>query len=193
MSFRWRTDVIEQPGELLHTRQVRVEAFAIGDNMMLIRGALRDERPQPIRLTQGGVIPTGVVHDFRLDLTVSYQDFTITAVDATMPHFPMDACQETLPSLQKLVGQRIVGGFTRKVQGLLGGPRGCTHFVSLVLAMVPIAIQGYSAVAGLNKAQPRREYSASRLKLVANTCRVWAEDGPLVRRLREQLEPDERQ
>jgi len=35
----------------------------------------------------------------------------------------------------------IARGFTHKVRGLFGGPRGCTHTTALSQAMAPEAIQ----------------------------------------------------
>ncbi|MGQ9676380.1 MAG: DUF2889 domain-containing protein [Chloroflexota bacterium] len=174
--------------QMVHTRQIRVESYDIGDGQLLIRGSLEDNRPQPMRLADGEVRPPGVVHGLRLEMVVKCPDFTITSVEASMPNVPQDACREALPTFQALVGQRISPGFTDRTKRLLGGNKSCAHFVSLILAMAPSAIQAYGAILGRREDIISTEGIADRLRYLINTCLVWAEDGPMVQRLRKRLE-----
>lgn len=176
------------PEQLVHTRQIRVESYDIGEGQLLIRGSLEDNRPKPMRLADGDVRPPGVIHGLQLDMVVTYPDFTITSVEASMPNAPHEACREALPAFQALVGQRISPGFTNRTKRLLGGTKSCAHFVSLILAMAPSAIQAYGAIVGARQEIISADILTSRLRYLVNTCLVWAEDGPRVKRLRERLE-----
>lgn len=177
-----------QEHKLVHVRQIRVEAFDIGDNKLLIRGFLEDDRPLGVRKLLGGIRPPGILHGLRLDMIVSMLDTTIIEVEASMPNAPMELCYGVLPEFQKLVGLTIASGFNHEVKRLLGGSHSCAHFVSLIQAMAPVALQGHSAALGTRE-QPETDSELwSRAEHVINTCRVWAEDGPLARQVKRETQ-----
>ena len=75
---------------------------------------------------------------------------------------------------------KIQAGFTERVKEQVGGARGCTHLVALLLAMAPAAVQGaWSAVA--RQPLDPATYSGTALRFLENTCWVWRADGDLMK------------
>lgn len=74
-----------------------------------------------------------VVHSLRLEGTISLPDLTIRSVAAQALQQPYRECAASVEPLAQLVGLRIGRGFTQRVLELLGGVRGCSHFLALVL------------------------------------------------------------
>ena len=117
-------------------------------------------------------------------LLVNCSDLLIEDIDVDLLHVPRQTCLETIACLAPIKGLRIAKGFTAKVKNLVGGEKGCTHLVELLLAMAPAAIQGFAAYqtkrpAAIGAARAKLMY----LRLV-NTCHVWREDGPIAREIK---------
>jgi hypothetical protein len=151
-----------------------MEAVASGDHEITVTGSLLDERPGP-RPTFFGQEQPRVVHDMRVSLRVHYPDLAITAVDTDMATRPYTICTDALAPLQRLVGLRVVQGFTRRVNELFGRDHGCTHLTALIVAMAPVVRQAAGAAF-------RGDGEASRQgvdRWFINTCQAWREDGPL--------------
>lgn len=169
----------------LHVRQIKIEAFEIEPRKLLLIGHLDDERPLGFRAASGYNMGPGIIHDMTLELEVSLPDFTITAARASMPQIPHGNCKDIVPSIEALVGVKVVGGFTAEVKRRLGGSRGCAHLVSLLLAMSPIAVQGSSATI---HADSSPEDMAIRARHLMNSCHMWSADGFFAKSMREHME-----
>jgi Protein of unknown function (DUF2889) len=162
------------PLEVLHDREYRVRAFRKADDVILIRGAVRDQKPPGLYLD---VDPDPLtIHHMQVDLEIH----------------PNTTCPSIERHYDKLVGLSIARGFTHKVRELFGGPRGCTHTTALLQAMAPVAIQCMWSMQASNARRggtmptpedvtPEMRRAAWQMNL--NTCHVWAEDGEQVTRL----------
>ena len=192
-----------RPLDVLHDREYRVRAFRLTDDRVLLRGAIRDQKPPALYVDHDPDPLT--VHHMQIDLEVSYPSMEIVAADVTMSTHPHPECPRIERDYDGLVGLSIARGFTHKVRELFGGPRGCTHTTALLQAMAPVAIQcifslyattarhaeergGTPAAAdggGSTDARP------AAWQMNVNTCHVWAEDGEWVQRAAagEQLPP----
>ncbi len=166
--------------ELVHGRDIAIRTYDLGGERILVEGRLKDERHRP----RSGETFEGpfLVHDMVVRMTVQGPRMSIQAVEAQMPQHPREGCTEVLPWMQRLVGERIVSGFTQRVKELVGETRGCAHLTSLFIAMGPAAVQGYWAAYGVDRSQIRID--DPRILGVVNTCYLWREDGPLVEALR---------
>ena len=109
----------------------------------------------------------------------------IEQAEATMPHHPRKECPEVLPWIRNLEGLEIAPGYSMKVKKAIGGIKGCAHLTSLVIAMGESAVQGYWAA----YEKGRKGLRDKTIKKFMNTCHLWKEDGPIVRALREDLDP----
>jgi hypothetical protein len=90
-------------------------------------------------------------------------------------------------------GLSISQGFTLKVRSLLGGVKGCTHFMALLITMAPAALQGLWAYKSQKPADLSSGssdiYRITRMaKVLRDTCYVWREDGPRFRKFKELID-----
>jgi len=76
-----------------------------------------------------------------------------------------------------------------KVKKAIGGVKGCAHLTSLVIAMGESAVQGYWADYGVERG--RKGPHEQTIKKFINTCHLWKEDGPIIKRLRETSESED--
>jgi Protein of unknown function (DUF2889) len=171
----------------LHDREYRVRAFRLSAERLLIRGAVRDQKPPNLYIA-GDEQPL-TIHHMQIDLEVAFPSLEIVAASVRFETHPHGGCPAIIDHYGGLVGLSIARGFTHKVRELFGGPRGCTHTTALLQAMAPVAVQCFwsmDAAGAGTTAEPeedgldrRRDRWASNL----NTCHVWAEDGELVRHI----------
>ena len=179
-----------EPFEVLHDREYRVRAFRKADDIMLIRGAVRDQKPPGLYID---IDPDPLtIHHMQIDIEVAFPTLEIVAARVAIETHPSASCPNIVGHYSKLVGLSIARGFTHKVRELFGGPRGCTHTTALLQAMAPVAIQ---CMWSMRASQARRSDGAVEIEEVTpeqrqmmwqmnlNTCHVWAEDGEQVRHL----------
>ncbi|MGC9325095.1 MAG: DUF2889 domain-containing protein [Desulfomonilia bacterium] len=169
----------------LHTRNITSTTYRVSDDVILVEGILKDERCGEIYSVETGEkIPASTVHEISLRLLVEGPMLTVRDLEVDMTCIPHAECLQTRESLQALIGQRIAPGFTEMVRKTFGGPRGCTHLNSLLLAMAPATVQGFwtlrvsrphtfeEAIHGLDEGY------------LIDTCWVWREEGDLARGIR---------
>ncbi len=173
---------------VLHDREYRVRAFRLADDRVLIRGAVRDQKPPGLYIR---VDPEPLtIHHMQIDIEVSYPTLEILSAKVDFESFPQDGCTGIIDHYEKLVGLSIARGFTHRVRELFGGPRGCTHTTALLQAMAPVAVQCFFSLRASNvqrsgdRHAPTRHERAEMWRVNLNTCHVWAEDSDAVAGLR---------
>src|SRR6187431_1933845 len=187
----FRADEILPPDpdglEVLHDREYRVRAFVLTPERILIRGAVRDQKPPGLYLADDPDPLT--MHHMQVDLHVAFPSAEIVAADVVFESHPHTSCPSITDHYQGLVGLSIARGYTHKVREMFGGPRGCTHTTALLLAMAPVAMQCKlaSRMMGLRQTSEAElpearaalnspDMRAARAAGNRNTCHVWAED-----------------
>ncbi len=171
-----------EPLEVLHDREYRVRAFRKRDDLLLIRGAVRDQKPPGLYIV---IDPNPLtIHHMQIDLEVAFPTLEIVGATVGIEVHPHTSCTNIEPHYDKLVGLSIARGFTHKVRELFGGPRGCTHTTALLQAMAPVAVQcmwsmraSQAKRGGGMTAEPSPEQRDMAWQFNLNTCHVWAEDG----------------
>jgi hypothetical protein len=169
-------------GKPVHTRKVEINSYDLGNHRVLVEGELLDTRPSSGEAKEGEV---RTIHHLLARVWVQGPDLTITDADAEMKRIPREGCPGALPGIQKLIGLRIISGFTQKVKDLIGDVKGCSHLTNLFLTLGPVAVQGYFAAYGRKGGARTPDNPA--FARVLNSCHVWREDGPYVRSLRAAL------
>jgi hypothetical protein len=179
--------------EVLHDREYRVRAFRVRDDLVLIRGAVRDQKPPGLYLDIDTEPLT--IHHMQVDIEVQYPQLEIVSATVRFLTHPNHECPHIVDHYGQLVGLSIARGFTHRVRELFGGPRGCTHTTALLQAMAPVAIQcmwsmRMSAIrraeaAGGATPQPVTAATGGTPEDVMwrtnlNSCHVWAEDSDWV-------------
>lgn len=181
----------EEP--LLHQREYVVRSYRAGPGRMRIRGMVHDQKP-PGMIIEGDPDPLSV-HRMVVDLLVDYPSLQIAAAEVVMEVTPHEGCTSIEPAYAQLVGVSVTRGFSRKVQELFGGPRGCTHVGALLQAMAPVAIQSRWSMRALEGVPVEVGKTATEQRLEAmtfnfNTCHVWDAEGDLAQRVQGGEEPD---
>jgi hypothetical protein len=85
----------------------------------------------------------GLIHLMTLDLKVDRDSRRIDALVVDQPRVAIDAaektegqsCRDVQPRLQELVGLCLDADFPTALQRIFGGPRGCTHLLTLLHLM----------------------------------------------------------
>ncbi|MDP9465523.1 MAG: DUF2889 domain-containing protein [Actinomycetota bacterium] len=179
---------VDPADELIHERAYIVRAYRKGADTLILRGAVRDQKPPGSYIADDPEPLT--VHHMVVDLTITVPSLEITAAKAVLEIHPHPTCPRIEDHYGNLVGLSIARGFTHKVRELFGGPRGCTHTTALLQAMAPVAIQSMwsfrMAQARATGTAPFDSEEARQGALLANldSCHVWAEDGDQIVALR---------
>ena len=172
----------DPPGmPILHDREYRVRAYRKADDRVVIRGAVRDQKPPGLYLADDPDPLT--IHHMQLDIEIAFPTLEIVDAGVLFETHPMPGCPTITEHYQQLIGLSIARGFTQRVRELFGGPRGCTHTTALLQAMAPVAMQCFwsmrAAAArerGVDDAvTPGRGDDSWRMNI--GTCHMWAEDG----------------
>ena len=181
---------VEPADELIHERAYVVRSYFKSADRLLIRGAVRDQKPPGLYVPEDPEALT--VHHMVVDLEIAMPTLEIVGANAALEVHPHAACPRIEDHYQNLVGLSIARGFTHKVRELFGGPRGCTHTTALLQAMAPVAIQSTwsfrARVARLTGqgSSPWNTPEAREKGLMfnLNTGHIWAEDGEQVAAVR---------
>ncbi len=185
-------DPVDEAGQLLevlHDREYRVRAFRKSADRLLLRGAVRDQKPPGLYLD---IDPDPLtIHHMQLDMEVAMPSFEIVDAAVEFLSHPNRECPQIVERYRELIGLSIARGFTHKVRELFGGPRGCTHTTALLQAMAPVAIQSMWSMRAANVrsgateggkggGKPSAEQQRAMWQMNLNTCHVWAEDSEWV-------------
>lgn len=161
---------LELPAESIE-RQKAVGLWYEGDELR-VRGRLRDRYAEP----DGGHT---VLHEYRLELWVALATMEVTRVEVVADALPYDECFDAAPFVQRLVGLRLVRGFTGEALARLGGECSCTHLNSLIsdLAIAGLfhGYVGLRARARADGALPEMPASDERTGI----CSGWRAGGEL--------------
>jgi hypothetical protein len=160
-------------------REMRFEVDEAPDGRIVIAGTLRDTRLE------------NPIHVIRVRAEVDALEGRIHALEGEMLHVPHEDCRHALQTVDRLVGERIVPGFTQLVREVVGSPEGCSHLAVLVTNLGHVSVQGRGALVvhkfgGDERAVRLMREQALQLGIVDN-CYTWRKDGPLVKRLRETM------
>jgi len=161
---------------------------------MLIVGELTDDRLHDYFLVSGEKKDAGRLHHMVIRLLIEMSSMTIVDHEVEMLTVPRDVCLEMQDSLSVIKGLQIKSGYSGKIRAALGGARGCSHLVTLLIDMGPAAMQGLGAIMAQNPVEGDKEKKLRRAsgltRFLANTCYVWREDGPTYKNLLEKINED---
>jgi hypothetical protein len=157
----------------VHRRTVTMEVFD-RDDWFAVIGTLHDQRPW----ADGSRGPRDL-HVMELGIVVRRADLCIVDAAAEMQAFPHAECTVIEDNFRDLVGLSVARGYTNAVQERFGRERGCSHLEFLARALGPVVVQGVTSSAArqveLGRPHPMGERAFG---FLANTCHVWAVDGP---------------
>ena len=170
---------VPHPGEgavPLHHRAIDYRAWAVEDDLLVV-GRLTDSRPWAEDTSA-----VATVHDLELRVRVRTADLTITGATAEMHRFPHTECPTIEAAFAGLVGLNVARGYTREVQALFGGPRGCTHLEHLARSLGPVVIQSVTSRRALSVSRGESDdllagAGGTGSPWARDSCHIWAEGG----------------
>lgn len=176
-------------GPPVHQRHMELQTYPAGEDKVVVEGWLKDERFISGYRWSGDPQPPGIVHWMSVRLLVGNWPLTILDAEAEMPGVPNELCLDTINSVKKVIGIKIVSGYSDEVRRLLGGVAGCTHLTHLLVVMGPAALHGvWTHWSRQARPKPKKMEEIRGLSYLLNSCQLWAEDGPFLRRIKAELE-----
>ena len=128
----------------VHTRSIRVDAYARDDGLWDVEAVLIDTKSRDMELASGLRAAGDPIHQMRLQVTVDV-DLNVCDATATMSWVPYPGfCNEIEPEYKRLIGLNLARDFWRNVRERLGGAQGCTHLTELAAVLPTAAIQGFA-------------------------------------------------
>ena len=102
------------------------------DTTLRVRAHLRDAYTGPSSGHDALDQAVIVLHEYQLDLWVDGETHEITRIEVVALNLPYEECFDAPSFVQRLVGLRLVRGFTGRALALLEAEAGCTHLNSLI-------------------------------------------------------------
>lgn len=161
-------------------REISCDTGEGSEGRLLITCTLRDTRLE---------LP---LHDIVVSAEIGLEDACIHTIEGEMRHIPYEDCRHALLTLQSLVGECVVPGFTQMVRDAVGSPQGCSHLAVLVTNLGHASVQGRGALVmsrmgGGEEALRLMRRQAVELSIMGN-CYTWREDGPLMKLMQAEQE-----
>lgn len=130
-------------GHPLHTRSLTVALTAGQPGRWHARGDVIDLRKAGFVPMMSELQPAGIVHQMTIDLELDADTLAIVALETSQPHVAIEAsptsafesCRDPIGNLDGLVGAAFDEGFHATLASVFGGPRGCSHLVTLLQTM----------------------------------------------------------
>jgi hypothetical protein len=185
--------LMQMAGDRAHERTITITTHPAGTDKVVVEGRLVDRRLQDYYLVTGEKRPAGEIHHMVVRLLIETAGFSIEDVEVDLVEVPREECAEVRGTLDVIRGEKIARGYSGRMKTLLGGVKSCTHLLTLLIAMGPAALQGIfssRAVKPMDMAAMLTEPSRVKffMKTLINTCRVWRDDGPALKRFLDMIE-----
>ncbi|MBW2708301.1 MAG: DUF2889 domain-containing protein [Deltaproteobacteria bacterium] len=176
-------------GAPVHERKLTLHSYPLEDGRLIIEGWLRDERLVDGYHWNGVPRDPGVVHWMCIRFLVGDWPLTILDAEGEMPDVPHKLCPSTLEGIKRVVGLKIVAGYSDKVRGIFGGVLGCSHLTHLMMVMGAAALHGYWTQHSRERQPiPRSLAEFESLPQLIDSCALWDKDGPIMKDLKASIE-----
>lgn len=167
------------PRNHIHTRKIQARGFQRDDGLWDIESRLVDTKTYSFENTdRGGMINSGeAIHDISVRLTVDDQ-LTVKSAEAVIDSGPFGMCGDITPAMDTLEGLSIKPGWRKGVLKRLGGTKGCTHIVDMLLG--PLSVTAWQTVGPAR--QKRNAPARGDKPVLLNSCHAFAPSSPIVKR-----------
>jgi len=150
----------------LHTRALSVVISRSGSGIWLARGDVIDLRKNGFVPSTYDLQPSGIIHSMSIELDIDPETLRIEAIRVEQPFVAIEAapetggecCRDPASRLLELQGEKLDHGFARRLGAAFGGPRGCSHLLTLFQLMastIPHAVALEGARAAREGTTPR--------------------------------------
>jgi hypothetical protein len=167
----------------VHTRAIRVDAYARDDGLWDLEATLVDTKSRDFPLATGIRKAGAPVHDMHLTLTI---DTRLNVVDARARSdatpYP-GHCETVADDYRRLIGLNLLKDFRRHVRERLGGTLGCSHLTELANVLPTAAIQAFAGEVFKPRDTAHEDHAhASDKPWQLDRCHALKSDGPAVAR-----------
>jgi hypothetical protein len=126
-------------GQPLHTRSLTLELEPREDARLRLRGTLLDLRKYGVLPMPDELQTAGIIHHMWLELTLDPETRELAQIEAGQPAVAFEpspvtggeCCRDPIHRLRALLGRRIDADFATALRREIGGPRGCSHILTL--------------------------------------------------------------
>jgi Protein of unknown function (DUF2889) len=130
---------LDAAGHPLHTRLLSVTLTARADGKLDVDGAVVDLRKRGFVPVAGDLQGSGIIHDMRLAGLVDPVTRVLAHVSADQRSVAFEpsattggeSCRDPIRRIEALAGTPLDAGWARRLAGEIGGPRGCSHLLTL--------------------------------------------------------------
>lgn len=163
--------------EEVHFRRIDMRGYRRSDGLYDVEGRVTDRKASDFTPANGDrFFPAGEpVHDMGVRLTFD-ERFVVHDVQAFTLAAPYPICPEATRAMQSIKGLRMTSGWSSEVRNRLGGARGCTHLMELLM---PMATTAHQTLGGWRPGQPEK-VDANGRPLKIDSCYAYGADRELV-------------
>jgi hypothetical protein len=130
---------IDARGTPSHTRTLSVAVLHDDARRVQVHGTVIDLRKRGLVPMAGDLQTAGVIHLMHVDAQVLREGPTLEAIRADQPQVAFEpsagtggeCCRDPVRSIEALAGSPLDAEFARRLSGAIGGPRGCSHVLTL--------------------------------------------------------------
>lgn len=164
----------------LHHRSIEMRGYRRDDGLFEIDGRVTDVKTEPVKRMDGGreFVPGEPVHDMWVRLVVD-EDLVVRDLIAVTDASPYEICREAVEPMRVIVGERIKGGWSNMVKSKLGGAKGCTHLMEI---LIPLATAAYQTLTSTRLKKPEA-VDANGRPFKIDSCYAYGKDREVVARI----------
>jgi len=183
-------------GHPLHSRALSIGLFQRDDGRLDVEGSVLDLRKRGFVPVGGDLQASGIIHDMRLRAVVDPQTLRLETIAAEQPTVAFEAspatggesCRDPVARVGDLARTTLDAGFNRRLSDGIGGPRGCSHILTLARLLgstVVWALERDRAVHGVHAGRRpgerifRRDIIVDAYEQAAGTLALVAQQGDL--------------
>lgn len=156
--------LLEARGLPIHTRSLSVTLREDAAGTVAFEAYVLDLRKRGFVPVAGDLQGTGIIHHMLLDGAIDRARRVVTRIGARMPTVAFEAsfasagesCRDLAWRVDALAGSTIDSGWARRLGTEIGGPRGCSHVLTLAQLLGPTAAWALDEDRRLVGAPPRR-------------------------------------
>jgi hypothetical protein len=166
------------PRTELHHRRIDMHGYRRDDGLYEIEGRVLDVKKTTVNNAGGKRWEAGQpMHDMWVRLVVD-EDLLVHDIVAISDTTPYAVCREATAAMKAVVGERIAAGWTMMVKSRLGGAKGCTHLMEL---LIPLATAAFQTIAEVRLSRPDKLNAMGR-PVKIDSCYAFAANREMVER-----------
>jgi len=151
-------------GHPLHTRTLSVTLSHAAPPQTAFAAYVLDLRKRGFAPVGGDLQGTGIIHHMRLDGSIDREAGRIEQLTAQMPNVAFEAspatggesCRDLIGRVDRIAGLSLHDGWARALGSEIGGPRGCSHILTLAHLLAPTALWAFATDTRLHGPAPAR-------------------------------------